>query len=399
MNIKLPFFTLLLLISFASVNAVLFTPALPNITHFFGISKDIAQQTMTYFLIGYAVGQLIYGPIANRFGRKPALYTGIIMQIISCLLCVIAGMFHIYELLVAARFMMALGAGGGLKMTFTLVNECYSPKVAAQKTSYLMLSFAITPALGVALGGVLNAYLGWISCFYASAIYGLFLLVQVRKLPETQKTKDLNALKLKHLINGYEIQFKNIRLVIGGLLMGACTSFIYIFAALAPFIAINFFNVSSDQYGLYNCIPPIGLVLGSLVSARLSKSCSTPFSLGIGIAVAILGCVLMLITISMKANILLSLFLPMAIINFGLCFIMANASVMAMDGATDKAHGAAVMSFINMGFATLGVFSLSYFTIQIIMLPLCYLILCAVMLFFWIGLCSPVKLTPLLSKK
>src|SRR5579864_6635516 len=89
---QLPFFTLLLLISFASVNAVLFTPALPNITHFFGISEDIAQQTITWFLIGYAVGQLIYGPIANRFGRKHALYTGIGIQIISSLFCVVAGM-------------------------------------------------------------------------------------------------------------------------------------------------------------------------------------------------------------------------------------------------------------------------------------------------------------------
>ena len=399
MKTELSFFTLLLLISFASVNAVLFTPALPNITHFFCITYDMAQQTMTYFLIGYAVGQLFYGPIANRFGRKPALYLGISMQVVSSLLCIIAGVIHFYGLLVAARLMMALGAGVGLKMTFTLINESYIPKVAAQKTSYLMLSFAITPGLGVALGGVLNACFGWISCFYVSAIYGLFLLFQVVKLPETQKLKDINALKLKHLMNAYMVQFKNIRLVLGGLLMGTCTSFIYLFAALGPFIAINLFGTTSEQYGLYSCIPSIGLVFGSLVSARFSKSCSISFSLGIGIVIAILGCVLMLITISMEANLLCSLFLPMTIINFGLCFIMANASVIAMDEATDKAHGAAVMSFINMGLATVGVFSLSYVTIQITLLPLCYLILCAMMLLLWMGLCSPVKLARVLLSK
>lgn len=67
---KLSFVTLLLLISFASVNAVLFTSALPNITAFFGITEHAAQQTITSFLVGYTIGQLIYGPIANRYGRK-----------------------------------------------------------------------------------------------------------------------------------------------------------------------------------------------------------------------------------------------------------------------------------------------------------------------------------------
>src|SRR6478672_5239599 len=92
----LPMLTLLLLISFASVNAVLFTPALPDITAFFAISENTAQQTITWFLVGYAIGQLIYGPIANRFGRKPALYAGISLQIFSSILCVAAAASHSY---------------------------------------------------------------------------------------------------------------------------------------------------------------------------------------------------------------------------------------------------------------------------------------------------------------
>src|SRR5690349_18525902 len=112
MNIKSSpsFLTLLLMISFASVNAVLFTPALPAIADFYAISDSEAQLTITLFLIGYAVGQLIYGPIANRFGRKPALYAGIILQIISSLLCVFAGIIHVYSILVLGRLFLALGS-------------------------------------------------------------------------------------------------------------------------------------------------------------------------------------------------------------------------------------------------------------------------------------------------
>jgi MFS family permease len=238
-KIELPFLTLLLMISFASVNAVLFTPALPDIAQFFGVSSDSAQQTISLFLVGYTLGQLAYGPVANRFGSKPALYVGISIQIFSSLLCVLAGMLQEYSLLLIGRFLLALGSGVGLNMAITLVSASYDPRTAAQKVSYLLLAFAITPGIGSALGGVLNTNYGWMSCFYACAIYGLLLLFLVSRLPETLKTPDLNALKIKNLLQGYGTQFKNIRLIASGLLIGCLTCFVYVFAATAPFIAIK----------------------------------------------------------------------------------------------------------------------------------------------------------------
>ena len=394
MPIKLPFFTLLLLISFASVNAVLFTPALPNITHFFNITEDTAQQTITWFLVGYALGQLFYGPIANRLGRKKALYAGISLQIVSSLLCVLSGMIHVYWLLIGARFLLALGSGVGLKMTFTLVNECYDAKVASQKISYVMLAFAITPGLGVALGGFLNTHWGWMSCFYAGALYGLILLGLVTRLPETQKTPNVNALKLSHLLHDVSVQFKNTRLIIGGLLMGASTCFIYVFAALAPFIAINIFHMDSDTYGVANCIPSIGLILGSLVSAKLTQEHSFESIIRAGIWITGIGVVFMLIAMWLNFTPIFSLFAPMIIIYFGLSFILANASAIAMSSVVDKAHGAAVMSFINMGLATIVVFSLGLFPIKVLLLPLVYLGLSIAMLgiFKWLLLLPSIVL-------
>lgn len=370
---NLSFTTLLLLISFASVNAVLFTPALPNIAEFFEISEDTAQNTITWFLIGYALGQLLYGPIANRFGRKPALYSGISLQIVSSLLCVLAGIVHQYWLLVFARFLLALGSGVGLKMTFTLVNECYEPKIASQKVSYLMLAFAITPGLAVALGGILNTYYGWTGCFYAGAIYGLVLLLLVSRLPETQTVLNYDALKFQHLIHGYLNQFKNSQLILGGLLMGGSTCFVYVFAAEAPFIAINLFGMSSAQYGLANMLPPIGLILGSLAGAKIAGRFPLESIIQAGILIAGGGVLLMLLATLMHLTLLLSLFLPMIIIYFGLCFVMANASTVAMSQVNDKAHGSAVMSFVNMGLATVVVLSLGFFPMNPLLVPAIFL--------------------------
>lgn len=374
------FFTLILMISFASVNAVLFTPALPDIASFFMVSDGAIQQTITWFLVGYTVGQLIYSPLANRLGRKPALYTGICIQILSSLLCVFAGITHQFWLLVFGRLLLALGAGVGLKMTFTLLNECYEPSVASQKTSYLMMAFAITPGLGVAIGGYLNASFGWISCFYAGAIYGGLLLFLVSRLPETQINRDLNAFKIKQLVHGYVSQFKNMQLVMGGLLMGAGSSIIYIFAAMAPFIAISTSGMTSEQYGLANLLPPIGLIAGSLCSANLAKKYKLSHLIFSGILITLTGVILMLITMLMHLSPLFSLFSPTILIYFGLCFIFSNASSLAMSQASDKAHGSAVMSFVNMGLATVMVLSLSYIPMNVFVLPVAYVLLCVVMI-------------------
>lgn len=385
MNTKthLPMITLLLMISFASVNAVLFTPALPEIAGFFTISDKIAEQTITWFLVGYAIGQLIYGPIANRFGRKPALYAGIIIQIFSCFLCVFAGFIHAFSLFVIGRFLLALGSGVGLKMTYTLVNETYEPGLASQKLSYLMLAFAITPGLGVMLGGILNSHFGWEATFYACAVYGVVLLILSTRLPETKKIVDVNALKLNHLIEGYANQFKNMQLLAGGLLMGGATCFVYVFATLAPFVAIDMLHMTSTSYGMANLLPSLGLILGSLLSAKLAKKYHQGFIISLGIAITVSGSIMMLIFTLLEMPAIFILFIPMMLCYFGLALIPANASTIAMKNVSDKAHGSAVMSFTNMGFTTIVVLTLGYVQSQLLLMPVVFIILCSIMMLIY----------------
>lgn len=380
---RLTFFTLLLLISFASVNAVLFTPALPEIASFFSITDNVAEQTVTWYLIGYTLGQLVYGPIANRYGRKPALYTGIALQIISSLLCVYSGTIHSYTLLILGRFFLALGAGVGLKMSYTLVSELFDAKIASQKFAYLNIAFAITPGLGVMIGGLLTTHFNWTSTFYAGAIYGLVLLLLTSRLPETKIILDKEALKLHHLITGYLTQFKNIKLIISGFLMGGATCFVYAFAALAPFIAINLLHMNSSTYGAANLLPSMGLLLGSLVSAQLSKHYSPLVIVKTGITIATIGSTMLLIFSLVKIPPVYMLFIPMMFCYFGLSCVVANASTIAMNTTDDKAHGSAVMSFINMGSATTTVLCLGFISTHILTLPILYIFICGAMFFLY----------------
>lgn len=222
-------------------------------------------------------------------------------------------------------------------------------------------------------------HFGWTSCFYALAIYGSLLLMLAIRLPETSNRLDLQALKFNHLIHSYTSQFRNQTLLSGGLLMGICSTYVYVFATLAPFLAINLSGMSSSQYGLANLLPPVGMLLGSLCSAWFSKKCSLTVCIRSGILITIAGVVLM-IGLLLHYSIIISLFLPAIIINFGLCFILANVSSIAMSQVTDKAHGSAVMNFINMGFTTIIVLGVGYFAIQRFLLPAIYFLMCVLML-------------------
>jgi MFS family permease len=376
----LSFLTLVMMISFASVNAVLFTPALPQITTFFGLTVESAQQTLTWFLIGYALGQLLYGPLSSRFGKKPALYLGVGLQIFSSFICVLSGKLQYFPLLVVGRFLLALGSGVGLKMTYTLVNECYSPAEASQKISFLTLAFAITPGLSVTLGGFLTQYYDWTSCFYAGALYGLLLLFKLSSLPETQKNLNPDALKWQHLSTAYRQQFQNTQLLAGGLLMGCATCFIYLFATLAPFIAIKLLGMNAAEYGLANILPPLGLMSGSLTSAYLAKRYPIDRTICMGIGIATLGTLVMITTLLLKLSVIFTLFLPMIVIYFGLSLIVANSSVVALSQVSDKAHGAAVMTFINMSLATVAVLSLGLLPLNTAILPSLFFFLCGGMM-------------------
>ncbi len=373
---RFPWLTFTCLISFASVNAVLFTPALPEIAEHLAISQAKAEGTMMWFLIGYALGQLFYGPITERLGYKKALYIGIMVQLLASLGCALSVS---YEWLACCRFFVALGAGVGLKMTFTLVNEWYAPKVASQKMAYLMLAFAIAPGLGVGLGGILNAYFGWASCFYAGAIYGVLLCFLVAGLPIKLKKVNLQALHFRHLMKSYHQQFTNSHLVVGALIMGGATCFVYVFASLAPFIAIEHWHMSSSAYGAANIIPSLGLMSGSICAGIAVKKYSLPNLIKTGVGIAFIGVLGMLVGTTLKFSVIMALFVPMMVIYFGLSFVLANASTLAMSYASDKSHASAVMGFINMGVATLVVLALGICSIHAMLLPIVFVMISVAM--------------------
>src|SRR5579863_5021478 len=143
---------LIVMSSFASMGAVIFTPALPQIAEYFHISLGHSQLTITLFLLGYAIGQLIYGPLSNRFGRKPAFFIGVFISTIGSIISIISEPLHSFTFLILGRLLEALGSSAGLVIAFTIISDHYYPEQARRVIAYLMLAFAIVPGVAVFIG-------------------------------------------------------------------------------------------------------------------------------------------------------------------------------------------------------------------------------------------------------
>jgi DHA1 family bicyclomycin/chloramphenicol resistance-like MFS transporter len=366
-------FTLLLLVSYPSVGAVLFTPALPSIASFFQVSSAIAQLTVTLFLVGYAIGQLPYGPISNKIGRKPALNIGLHISIFGALLCGLAGLLGLFWLLILARIIAALGASVGLMMTFTIVSDYYEPIQARKKLTYVILAFAIAPGAAVALGGFLTQYLSWESTFYFQAVYGFLLWLLCLKLPETSSCLSSEPLDLALVVESYLKRCRNVKLFLCGLIQGCCTSFVYIFAALAPFLVIHLLGFSPSDYGLVNLIPSVGMILGSVLSRLTSRKISAHRSIFLGLCLMFFSTIVMLIAFSLGAFNLWTLFVPYFFMNMGITLAYINCPAIGTSDAKNKPNASAVLAFLNILMCVITVFVLQTIPGQtVVLMPILF---------------------------
>jgi MFS family permease len=381
---KPQFLILLLLVSFGSVGAVLFTPALPAIQQFFHVSVGESQLTMTSYLVGYALGQLPYGPLANAYGRKKTLYFGLWLSIIGSLLCAFSAIFGSFGTLIFARFLQALGATVGLKISYTMVADTYEQADATRMISRFILAFAIGPGIGIAIGGLLTEWINWQSCFYFLALFGIAMLYVSRKLPETAKSIDRGHLKILAVIEGYKSTLSNSILVLCSFMMGCGGAVIYIFGSKSPFIGIDIIGLSPAKFGIYNLIPPIGLIIGSFLASALIGRFAAMKIIKWAIFGAILALMTMLFPFAISGPTAMSLFLPMALIYIFQAVGYANISSYGLSTAKNKSNASAVFNFLNIGTIVISVFlSEIIFPESALAMPLFFLFFLLFMLILW----------------
>ena len=386
LNVKKPhLLTLMFLSAFASMGAVLMMPALPEMSAHFGIHTSTTQLAVTCFLLGWAIGQLIYGPLANRYGRKKAIYIGIVIATLGSIFSIISSPLESFRLMVFGRFLEATGASAGLAVSIAMINDFYFEIDARRIMGLLMFAFAIIPGIAVAIGGALVQFLHWQSCFYFLLFYGLILIYPAHRLPETNTTPDINALKLHHVFHNYCKHFQIKKLMGFSLIAGFSIACVYVFGAEGPFIGIHLLHIQPAIYGILALTPYFGSLLGSLIVVRLSKI-NPLLVIKIAFCFEITASIIMFILFSFHLISLTTMLIPMGIFCIGHPIIGATTISLSMQQTNDKSNGSAIINFTSMCIPVSMTLLLSIIHSQdAVVMPLIFLISLILMTctFFW----------------
>ena len=381
---KLQTFILLLLVSFASIGSLAISPALPSISKHLGIFESDTQRIITMYILGIAVGQLFYGPLSNRFGRKPFIFLGIIISGLSALVGLFAASHELFPLLLASRFAMGLAGGACLKMSYNIAADLLTKSGLTKMISLFVLAFAIAPPVGIAIGGFLTQIWGWQSVFIFLFAYSSVVLYLSLELPETLPLKDITALQPNRILSGFRHTLSDRFVLLSGLLMGCGSSVIYLFATIAPFISIEMLGLKANTYGTLTMLANSGMIAAGLLGMNLSKKRTQLYVVFLGGGIFILGSLMLLIPFYFNHVGIWSLFLPMPIVFLGSSLAFTNSSSIGLSHAQDKSYASSMMSFINLSFTLIIIYIANrYPSTNVRVLPTILLSLSVLVLALW----------------
>ncbi|WP_208123214.1 MFS transporter [Facilibium subflavum] len=355
-----PFKTILLLsyICIASLSAAIITPGLHSIQIQFQLTSGALNWVISIFLIGYVIGQLIYGPLSNRYGRLTALRGGLVLNLIGIVISLLAAYFSLYNLLLIGRVITALGASAGLSISYTLIHELLPEQKAKHVLSFAVLAFTIGLAISVTVGGIITQYFHWYDCFWLLLAHGIIMLVLTWQFKETLINKQ--SLLLRHIGYNYLQVLKNAKLIIFSLLVSLLTIFSYGYSAVAPLYAQKVLHLRPDTYGYWNIINTVGMLASSFLASFLLKRLSAEKTIMLLLALVMPFIFILLGIAFIKSASTLLFFGITTLLYLIMGAIMGPASYLATHHTKDKASASSMMSFINMGVATLSVSIMGY---------------------------------------
>lgn len=261
-----PSFAILVAISTVGPLALnIFMPSMPGLQAEFRVPYGTVQLTLTLFLIGMAVCQLIYGPASDRVGRRPMLLGGLAVFVVASFLAAIAPTI---ELLVAARLLQALGGAAGIVLARTMVRDVFDRETSASVISYITMAFVVAPMVAPALGGFLDTLAGWRASFWLLAVFGAAVLAAAWfKLPETHINRG-EAGGAMGLLGGALTLFAMQRFRSYVLTLSFTSAVFFAFLGGAPHIMVDVLQRTPMEYGLWFVLISGGYMLGNLFSGR-----------------------------------------------------------------------------------------------------------------------------------
>lgn len=317
-----------------------YLPAFPAMAHAFATDEKHVQATLAAYFLGLSLGQLAYGPVADRFGRRIPLLFGVGLFTVASLACAYAPNL---DSLIVARFVQALGGCAGMVLSRAIVSDKCDAVASAKVFSQLMLVMGLAPTLAPMLGGVLVNVSGWQSIFLALSLFSAACLVAVGLgLPES-----LPAHVPRQPLSGALRQYLRLfgdRVFVGHALTGGIAiAGMFAYIAGSPFVFIKLHGVPAEHYGWLFGTNAAGFILMAQVNARLLAKRGPAFLLARAVWLYLVAALALLVVAALRPAQLWPLLVPLFICIASLGCIIPNASACAMSGQGARAGSASAL--------------------------------------------------------
>jgi MFS transporter, DHA1 family, multidrug resistance protein len=345
-------FLLIALVAFGPLSTDMYLPSLPSLVRVFETDVPTVQLTLSAFMVAFALSMLVYGPLSDRFGRRPVLIGGTAIYVLASVACALAPTI---EVLIGARVLQAFGACAGPVIGRAVVRDVWGRDKAATVLAYIATAMALAPAIGPIIGGWLDVAFGWASTFWALAGFsGLALVMVVLLLGETNAHRNPDATSFGGLAKSYGALLRH-RVYLGYVLtVSASYSVIFCFISGSSFVLIDVVGLTPDLYGLSFAGVVIGFMIGSFTSARISSRLGGAQMILMGGCLTALGGLVMAGFAWTSAPTVWTVVGPQAFAMIGVGFIMPNAQAGAIGPFPTMAGAAsALMGFTQMGLAAM----------------------------------------------
>jgi DHA1 family bicyclomycin/chloramphenicol resistance-like MFS transporter len=343
---------LAVLLGFASISTDLFLPALPTMQAQLGAREGALHFVISAYLLGFAFGQLGWGPISDRYGRRGPIAVGVLVFVLGsagCALSTSAGE------IIGWRVVQALGASAGVALARAMIRDLYDRDEAARTLSTLMTVMAVAPLLGPLVGAQILEIASWQAIFWTLVAIGLATFAAVMTLPESLSTEKREHGSVLTAISGYGEILTNTRLLAYAAVIGFFYAAIFASVAGTPFVLIEYFGESPQTYSLIFSAGIIGLMGANTLNARFVNRVGSDQMLRLGaLGAALFGLALLVTSLADMGGVVAFVVLQFLFTAMN-GLILANGVAGALASVDTRAGSAsAVVGAVQYGSGMLG---------------------------------------------
>lgn len=247
----------------------MYLPGFPDIARSLHTSPENVALSLSSFFIGISAGQLLYGPLLDRYGRKPPLFAGLAVYIIASIGCYFSSSI---EMLIGMRFLQAIGGCAASVASITMVRDIFPVKDNAKVFALLILVLGASPMIAPTVGGIVTKHFGWQLIFIILAVIAVIITLAVFFfLPESYKADPSYSLKPKPIINGFLTVIRTPQFYTYAVSGGIAFSGLFAYISSSPLVFMEVFKVSSETYGWIFALLSVGFIGASQVNSFLIK--------------------------------------------------------------------------------------------------------------------------------